>query len=125
MSALARNWWSSFRNLLSQQRPRAAQKRPAYRSFLQVESLEGRLVPSVGNSPALKGYDPATKTLAGLSAVYDMDAGGDHWVKLDYRLNAGSGAGDMLLYVPDVQFGSNGGAQYVYLYSQFGQNYAG
>lgn len=70
-------------------------------------------------------YDAATGKLGVLSPVYDMDAGVDNWVKLDYRLNAGSGAGDMLLYVPDSLFGASGSAANIYLYSKFGVNYAG
>ena len=77
-------------------------------------------VGSVGN---LQGYNTATGTLAGLSPVYDLDANGDHWVKLNYRLNPGSGGGDMLFYVPEAAFA--GGGDYVYLYSKFGEHYAG
>jgi len=51
--------------------------------------------------------------------IYDMDAGADANVKLDYSLNGGSGSGDMLLYVPDSLFNNNAGP-YVYLYSRFG-----
>ncbi|HEV8378999.1 MAG TPA: PEP-CTERM sorting domain-containing protein [Tepidisphaeraceae bacterium] len=52
--------------------------------------------------------------------LYDMDAGTDANVKLNYSLNHGSGSGDMLLYVPDSLF--NGNAEpYVYLYSRFGE----
>ncbi len=36
--------------------------------------------------------------------IYDLDAGGDNYVKLDYNLNPGSGKGDMLLFVPDSAF---------------------
>ena len=52
--------------------------------------------------------------------IYDMDAGVDANVKLNYALNKGSGSGDMLLYVPDSDFTGNAG-QYVYLYSRFGE----
>jgi hypothetical protein len=75
----------------------------------------------VGGTGALRGYDPATGRLAGLDPVYDLDAGGDRWVKLDYRLNSGSGSGDMLLYVPAAAFA---GGAYVYLYSKFGGHHA-
>lgn len=58
--------------------------------------------------------------------IYDMNAPGeDNWVKLDYSLNAGSGAGDMLAYIPDSFFMDEFGVylnDYVYLYSKFGQN---
>lgn len=75
----------------------------------------------VGGAGNLRGYDPATKSLAGLTPVYDLDAGGDNWVKLDYRLNTGSGSGDMLVYVPVAAFA---GGEYVYLYSKFGEHHA-
>jgi len=50
--------------------------------------------------------------------IYDLDAGGDNYVKLDYRLNPGSGGGDMLLFVPDSAF--IGAGDYIYLYSMCG-----
>jgi SdrD B-like domain len=75
----------------------------------------------VGNSQNLSGYDPATKQLAGLSPVYDL---GDNWVKLNYRLNPGSGAGDMFVYIPDDSFSGATASSYVYLYSKFGVNNA-
>lgn len=76
----------------------------------------------VGTGGSLTGYDPATKTLAGLTPVYDLDAGGDNWVKLDARLNHGSGSGDMFFYVPDAVLGGSGNN--FYLYSKFGTNIA-
>lgn len=64
--------------------------------------------------------------------IYDLDAGGDNWVKLDYALNTGtggSGAGDMLLFVPDSVFTGadnyvEGGNNYIYLYSRLGDNFS-
>jgi hypothetical protein len=50
--------------------------------------------------------------------IYNLDAGGDNYVKLDYNLNPGSGKGDMLLFVPDSVF--VGAGNYIYLYSMFG-----
>jgi len=52
--------------------------------------------------------------------IYDLDAGGDHSVLLDYTLNSGSGSGDMFLYVPDSLFDPS--LSNVYLWSQFGLN---
>jgi hypothetical protein len=72
-----------------------------------------------GNAPDLTGYNAATHQLAGLNAVYDL--GSDNWIKLDARLNQGSGKGDMLAYIPDSAFT---GGSYVYLYSKFGVNFA-
>jgi len=75
----------------------------------------------VGAAGDLSGYDPATHQLAGLNAVYDLDAVGDNYVKLDARLNQGSGKGDMLAYVPDSVFAAAPGSDpFVYLYSKFG-----
>jgi hypothetical protein len=76
----------------------------------------------VGGAPNLTGYDAGAKTLAGLSPVYDMDGGGDVTVKMDYRLNPGSGGGDVTVLVPDAALGAGG---YVYLYSKFGGSWGG
>jgi hypothetical protein len=75
----------------------------------------------VGSAGNLTGYSDATHQLAGLDPVFDLDASGDNAVLLDYRLNSGSGSGDMLLYVPDALF--TGGTN-VYVYSKFGVEYA-
>jgi hypothetical protein len=56
--------------------------------------------------------------------IYDIDAGGDNGVKLNYQLNAGSGKGDMDLLVPSSLFGTDN-SKYVYLYSKLGVNYPG
>ncbi|MHC4329244.1 MAG: hypothetical protein ACYSWW_14110, partial [Planctomycetota bacterium] len=64
----------------------------------------------------LTGYPGGLGTL-----IYDMDAGDDEWILLDYKLNHGSGSGDMLAYIPDSLFV---GGDYVYLYSRFGENHA-
>ena len=64
-------------------------------------------------------YDSSTKTLDGLTAIYDLDAGGDNWIKLDYSLNHGSGSGDMVAYIPNSLF-TGASSQYVYLFSRFG-----
>jgi len=61
--------------------------------------------------------------LGGISCVYNMDAGGNRAILLDYVLNKGSGNGyDMQLLVPVSVFGSVDSkvANYVYLYSSFG-----
>jgi len=55
---------------------------------------------------------------------YDLDAGGDNFVKLDYSLNTGSGSGDMFMLVPVSAFGNTGANEFVYLFSRFGDNNA-
>ena len=75
----------------------------------------------VGGSPSLTGYSAAIKTLAGLAPVYDMDGTQDTVVKMDYRLNPGSGGGDITVLIPDSAFAGASASSYVYLYSKFGQ----
>jgi hypothetical protein len=69
------------------------------------------------------GYNSADKTLNGLTAIYDMDAGlrnrQDNWIKLNYALNTGTDAGNMVAYIPNSLF-SGPSTQFVYLYSRFG-----
>jgi hypothetical protein len=55
------------------------------------------------------------------SPIYDLDAGGDNWIEMDYSLNAGSGHGDIIALIPDSIF-TGLESQYVYLYSKFGVN---
>ncbi len=90
--------------------------------FLSLDDLEIALHAS-GN---LIGYSTIFA-----SPIYDMNAPGeDNWVKLDYSTNAGSGDGDMLVYIPDSFFTGavnyvEGGDNYIYLYSRFGENFGG
>jgi hypothetical protein len=49
--------------------------------------------------------------------VYDLDAGVDSWINLNYNLNTGSGSGDMFAYIPTSLFGAD---PFVYFFSQFG-----
>ena len=52
--------------------------------------------------------------------VFDLDAAGDAWIKLDYSLNSGSGSGDMFAYIPANLFSNK---TYVYFFSRFGEEY--
>lgn len=76
----------------------------------------------LSDSPDLTGYDSGSNTLAGLPAVYDLDASGDNYILLNYVLNSGSGTGDMIAYIPNTYFTGSGITDdtYLYLYSQFG-----
>lgn len=61
-----------------------------------------------------------------LSLRYDMDAGGNSTVLLDYGRNGrGSGAADMALLVPTSIFAGIDPNQTVYLYSRFGGDVTG
>lgn len=53
--------------------------------------------------------------------IYQMDAGMDSWVALDFQLNSGGGSGDMFLYVPDSLFTPFASTDVVTLYSEFGE----
>ena len=83
-------------------------------SLLSLDTMEIYLA----NAGDLSGYPGSLGT-----QVYDMDAGADNWILLDYRLGHGSGSGDMLAYIPESLFGQGDGS-YVYLYSRFGEHYA-
>jgi hypothetical protein len=52
--------------------------------------------------------------------AYNLDAGTNDNVKLNYNLNSGSGSGDLFLYVPVSNFVGVNQNTFVYLYSVFG-----
>lgn len=106
----------------------------AYREFLlginqsnsaPLLSLD-KLELFLGSAGNLSGYDAGTGTLAGLTAMYDMNAGGgSNWVALNASLTHGNGSGDMYLLVPDRLFVTTAANPnpFVYVYSEFGVNY--
>jgi hypothetical protein len=61
-------------------------------------------------------YDSGAHTLGNSYPVYQF--GPNDWIKLDSRLNQGSGKGDMVADIPSADFTGD----YVYLYSKFGVN---
>lgn len=65
----------------------------------------------------------ANGTVDGLGALlYRLDAAAsDYVIKLDFRLEAGSGKMDMRLLVPDAVFSGVLDSSYLYLYSRFGE----
>lgn len=66
-----------------------------------------------------------TTNVASLGTLrWDMDAGEDSTVNLNYSLNHGSGSGDMLLYVPASALAGASAGDYVYFYCSFGNPYA-
>jgi len=93
-----------------------------YREFLldinQDKTTEGRLL----SLDTIEIYQAGSGNLTGHpgglgTLIYDLDAGADNWILLDYGLNTGSGSGDMFAYIPDSLFIDE---DYVYLYSMFG-----
>jgi hypothetical protein len=98
----------------------------SYREFLldinQKGNVCGRLLSLDTIEIYMAGAGNLTGSPGSLGAlIYDMDDGDDNWIGLDYKLNHGSGSGDMLAYIPDDLFV---GGDYVYLYSRFGENWA-
>jgi hypothetical protein len=88
---------------------------------ISLDKLQIFLSPTAGlGVEGVSAYNTMTGKLAGLTAIYDLDAGGDNWIHLNYDLGNGSGSGDMVVYIPNSLFV---GGSYVYLYSKFGSNY--
>src|SRR5262249_10408230 len=56
----------------------------------------------LGDRGNLSGYKGGK--LAGMTAIYDMDAGANNWVALTGALSHGNGTGDACVYIPDVLF---------------------
>ena len=105
-----------------------------YRQFLLDINQDGQNILSLDKielyletSGALLGHPDNFS-----AAIYDLDADSDNWIKLDYSLNTGaggSGVGDMLAYIPNSVFTGaanyvEGGNNYIYLYSLFGENFS-
>ncbi|MEX2219425.1 MAG: hypothetical protein WD749_11795 [Phycisphaerales bacterium] len=66
-----------------------------------------------------------TTDVASLGTLrYDLDFGQDSFVRLDYRINSGSGQGDMVMLIPIAAFAGTAATDFLYLYSLFGQNHA-
>jgi len=53
--------------------------------------------------------------------IYDMEGALNNWVALNFAFNAGSGTGDMFLYLPNAWFAGYGDSAVVTLYSHFGR----
>jgi hypothetical protein len=80
-------------------------------------------------SPDLTGYKVTPSIGIGTPTVqttliYDLDAGEDNYLILNYSLNEGSGKADYLVYIPNLEPHPDCEEEtYVYLYSRFGDNY--
>jgi hypothetical protein len=73
----------------------------------------------LGDAPDLhSGFVSGTGFAGHSTLVYNIDAGSDNGILLDYNLNSGSGSGDMYAFIPTALF--TGTNKYVYLYSSFG-----
>jgi PEP-CTERM motif-containing protein len=83
--------------------------------MLSLDQLQIFLSPTAN----LTNYNTTSRTLSGLTAIYDLDSGGNNYIKLNYSL---SPYGIAVAYIPNSLFTQSSGTQYVYLYSQFGSN---
>lgn len=81
--------------------------------YLSLDAIKIYIDDTAGNY----GYGANPSNLGTL--IYDLDGLDDNRILLDYRLNYGSGSGDMLAYIPNELFV---GGQFVYLYSEFGNS---
>jgi hypothetical protein len=98
------------------------------KALLSLDQLQVFLSPT----QSLTNYQVSSSgigQLNGLTAVYDMDAGGDpnnnNYVKLSYSVQTGTkiatgGQLTAVVYIPNALFTQSSNPQYVYLYSQFG-----
>jgi len=93
-----------------------------YREFMldinQNGTTEGRML----SLDQIKIYLSDKADLTGDTSSFDKpiyELGTDNCIKLNSRLNHGSGSGDMFAYIPDSLFK---GGDYVYFYSKFGEN---
>jgi hypothetical protein len=92
---------------------------PAWSPFVSLDQLQ-IFVAGQGN---LAHYNAFSTTLAGRSAVFDLDSaavGGNHSVVINARPGHGHGPDEIFFYVADSVFSGVAPNQYVYLYSQFG-----
>lgn len=100
----------------------------AYREFLLDVNEPGgnKSLISLDKIKIFLNASPSVHGAGGLaslgSPLFDLDGIGDNYIKIDASLNAGSGKGDMFAYIPNSLF--TGADPYVYLYSQFGTNFA-
>ena len=93
---------------------------PVPKSYLTLDQLQIFVsnTPSIQGGYSSVGANTGTGALAGATKIYDLDAGADNYVQLDYNLSGGgSGSSNMVFYLPDSLFGNY---KYVYLFSQFG-----
>lgn len=72
-----------------------------------------------GEPSPLNGDGSGTGFGTSATLIWDLDAGGNNTVLMNYDLNPGSGGGDLYAYVPMALFG-NDPFKFIYLYSGFG-----
>jgi len=110
------------RNLMLSEVPKVTIGNTTYRQFLldvNESNGQGRNLISLDKLQIFQSPQGSLSSYPNLGTkVYDLDAGKDNSILLDYSLNHGSGSGDMFAYIPDALFDPS--VPFVYLYSQFG-----
>jgi hypothetical protein len=76
----------------------------------------------VSNSSTLHKYNGRKDTLGGLYSVYDLESTGEHWIKLNTRLD-GSNHVAMVALIPESAFAGADANASVYVYSKFGEHF--
>jgi hypothetical protein len=93
----------------------------AYREFLlDINQKASSPYLSLDEVRVYLGSTGNSTSLAALTHVFDLDAGGDVSVKLKATLNSGSGSGDMALLIPVSAFAGADPNSFLYLYSKMG-----
>jgi hypothetical protein len=90
-----------------------------YEFVCDVNETPGNSLITVNELQFYIDDDPDTLYADLGTPVYDLDAGGDSAVTVDYDNFAGSGKLDLYAYIPTGNFGSDLD-KYVYLFSEFG-----
>jgi hypothetical protein len=86
-------------------------------SRLSIDSL----IISLESGPALTGYPGTPHSNFGGPVIYDLDAGADRSVAIDYNLQGvGSGTGDLSVLILASAFAGHPGFPNVYLYAVMG-----
>jgi hypothetical protein len=86
---------------------------PQPKALLSLDQLQRFLSPT----GQLTSDDSSSLTLNSFPAIYDLDAGIDTTIKLNYSLAPANGSGNMVRYLPSSLFA---GGSFVYLYSRSG-----
>ena len=92
-----------------------------FRAAADVGNSNETLTDAVAGTNALISFASATEVFRmNNSLATDPATTSNHRIQLDYSLNAGSGSGDMFLYVPQTAFAAAANTDYIVFFSQFG-----
>lgn len=80
--------------------------------FISVDEIQIYLADDPNADAADLDPDAATLTFDAAVLVYNLDAAGDEWIKLDTENQPGSGQGDMRMLIRDDEFGGGDDCAY-------------